>query len=217
MKLVVESLDEFLNEGSAIKFNRSTRDLKDEFPIFSTLSVALILDALQKVNRSQFTGDKLDLSKFYVFLKKINPYNKSFEEMKETIAEIAPVLGIVDQIRFSREEKSEIKFREKTLNGEVPIEEFDSAEIPREAAEDDDYVVRSMGGDTEPAFYRFDRELTQRERNMMRASYAINHGNPGVSVWRTYLGSVPAKVGFVKRNNRSFDRTFGIGKKDDLL
>jgi hypothetical protein len=217
MKFINESLEEFLNESSFIKFNRDTRGLKDEYPIFGTLSVAIILEALQRVNSSHFTGGKLDLSKFYPFLKKLRGYNKSFNEMKESIAEIAPVLGIVDQIRFSREEKSEIKFKEKALNGEVPITYFDEAEIPEDTIEDEDYVVRSMGGDTEPAYYRFDRELNQRERNLLRVSYALNHGNPGVSTWRTYLGAVPAKVGFIKRNNRSFERTIGIAKRDDIV
>lgn len=217
MKLVAESLNEALNEGALIKFGRSTQSLKDEYPIFKNLSVAMILEALQRANSTHFTGGKLDLSKFYDFLKKFRGYTKSFNDMKEVMTEIAPVLGIVDQIRFSREERSEIKFKEKALNGEVPIEYFDEAEIPEDTIEDEDYVVRSMGGDTEPAFYRFDRELNQRERNLLRVSYALNHGNPGVSTWRTYLGAVPAKVGFVRRNNRSFDYTAGLAKRDDKI
>ena len=208
-KFVYESLNE-----SFIKFGRSTQGLQEDFPVFKSASTAYILRALQQVNNAHFTAGKLDLDKFYHFLKgagSMYKYKKSFEEMKQALMDIAPVLDIVEQIKFSRADKSEVKMQKRALDGGIPLEEFDNAEVPAELAEDDDIVVRSMFGDTEPAYYRFDRKLSPHERNMLRVAYAFTHGAPEKNTWQNYLEAVPARVGFIKKHGRSFEKTSDVG------
>jgi hypothetical protein len=208
-KLVSESLVEFINEDF-IKFGRTTQNLQEEFPIFKKLSTALILRALQQVNRAHFTNNKLDLDKFYYFLKgpgSMYKYTGSYQEMKNTLMDIAPVLNIIDQIKFSREEKSNLKMQKKAIEGGIDMSYFDDAEIPESMRTEEDYAVRNQYRDSEPAFYRFDKKLTPHERNMLRVSYAFNHGNPEKTIWQNYLEAVPVNVGFAEKNNRSLYQT----------
>ena len=203
---------QFVNE-SYIKFSRSSQDLQREYPIFRNASTAYILMALQKATDNQFSYNKLDLDKFYAFLKgpgSMYKYKGSFEDMKQTLMDIAPVLGIQDQIKFNRKDKSEMKLQQKALSGELPLDFFYDAEIPEEAKRDDDYVVRNRYGTTEPAFYRFGRKLSIHESNLLRSAYALSHSDPNKTAWTNYLEAVPARVGFVKRNNRSFEKTDNI-------
>ena len=199
---------------SFIKFGRSTQGLQEEFPVFKTASTAYILRALQNVNSSHFSSGKLDLDKFYHFLKgagSMYKYQKSFDEMKQTLMDIAPVLDIIDQIKFSREDKSEVKMQKKAISGEVPMQFFDDAEVPAESAFGEDFAVRSMFGDTEPAFYRFDKKLSNHERNMLRVSYAFNHGDPEKSTWTNYLEAVPIQMKFAEKHGRSLESTRPLG------
>jgi len=202
-----------------IKFNKSIQKFQEEYPTFKKLAVALILEALQKTHKSHQTAGKLDLQKFYPFLKgagSMYRYNKTFEEMKETISDISPILGITDQIRFSREEKSDIKFRENAIDGGLNMSFFDDARILPEFIEESDTVVRSMDGDCEPAFYRFDKKLSVQESNMLRISYAYTNGNPAKNLWTNYMEAVPAKVGFVISSGRSFESTRGISRGNKI-
>ena len=219
-KIVQESLNGLLGE-SIIKFNQPTQGLGEKVPVFKLASTAYIIGAIQRVNHSHFTGGKLDLDKFYTFLKGIGSmykYDRSFEEMKETVKNIAPFLGIIDQIKFSREDKSEVKMQKRAIEGDLPLEFFYDSEVPADSIIDTDIVVRSMHGNTEPGFYRFDKKLSQSERNILRIAYSYSYGDPTISIWGNFLGAVPATVGFIRKHGRSFQRSSpeeGFGERTE--
>jgi len=132
--------------------------------------------------------------------------------------EAAPLLGITNYLKLPREEKNELKFVEKVHYGEYPLEYYENAEIPESEAIDTDYAVRSMEeGETETAYYRFNKSIGEHGRNMMRAAYAYKYGNPEKTPWRNYLDARPATVGHIIKYNKSFSGTRGFGdfEKDE--
>lgn len=197
-----------LNEGQTyIEFDIDPRELKNIDPeLFGTLSFAQILEGLQRLHPSLWTQGKLDLDKFYTHIKSMG-YNKDYNRMRRDLLLAAPHLGIVNELKIPREEKNELKYQQKLIHGDYNLEDAHKAEIPASQAIDSDYVVRSMYGDTEPAYYRFDHKLIPHEINQMKGAYAERYGDPDKSIWKNYLDARPATLGHIKKHGKSVDWT----------
>lgn len=205
MKLVCESLEE-LNELSKRPIIRltPTPEQREKYKnIFQTKNFMILAN---EINNAPFKAGKIDIPKFHKLLTD-RGFTKSERELRKLLIEIAPIIGgLRSYLDLSKEERSDIKFMEKYNNGRVPIEEFDEMEIsPEEATEPTDYVVRSMGGDTEPGYYRPNGRLTPHARNIMRAHYAFKHKHevPNATLWGVYLGAVPATKGHIEKFGKS--------------
>lgn len=204
----------FVNESStySIRFKTDPQKIKEKYPdIFGNLLYYYLENALRRVTPDVFVTGKLDINRFYNFLKSVTPFNKSIIVMKELLFQAAPLLGITDQLKLSREERSEMKFQERAYHGELPIEFFEEAEVPASEAEPDDYVLKSADGETETAFYRFDRNLSDHERNMLRVAYVFKYGDPEKTPWQNYLDARPATKGHLDRHGKSYERTREYG------
>lgn len=210
-----KKVNEALNENRGfIPFDRNPYDLKQEYPdLFGTLSFSIIANALQNnLTPNLFVQGKLDLNRFYNFISNFRGYQPSFEKMKENLMKAAPLLGITEYLKLTREEKSNLKFQERILSGEQDFEYYTDAEIPvEEATLPSDYVVRSMYGETEPAYYRFDKDLDLHGINMMKAAYAYKYGDPEKNLWRNYLDARPATIGHIQKHGKSVEFTQQYG------
>jgi hypothetical protein len=201
------NLEDELNEAQTyIEFDIDPRELKDIDPIFKTVSFAKILEGLQRLHPSLWTQGKLDLDKFYRHLQSMG-YNRSIDQMKRDLTLAAPHLGIVNSLRLTRDDRNELMYQQRLIHGDYNLEDFHKAEIPAEQAVDSDYVVRSMYGDTEPAYYRFDHRLIPHEINQMKAAYAERYGDPEKSIWKNYLDARPATLGHIKKHGKSVEWT----------
>lgn len=202
-----------LNESfTYIPFDRNPQDLKEEYPqLFGTLSFATIANALHNLTPELFVQEKIDLNRFYNFLRRFKGYQKSFKEMKDILLKAAPLLGITNKLKLRRDELSELKFQEKLISGDYDLDFYANLEIPKEEAEENDYVIRSMYGETEPAYYRFDKQPTSRDINMLKAAYAYEYGDPEKTLWRNYLDARPATVGHIQRHGKSMEYTKQYG------
>jgi hypothetical protein len=201
-KLVCESLEELREAAKPLIRLTPTEKQKEKSTVFGTRDYAIIANGIANV---PFKGGKIDLSAFWKILKD-RGFSKSEKDLKNILIEVAPILGNIQQYipGLSGPERSDIKFMAKGL--EKDIQDYIDAEIPLEERLPDDYVVRSMDGGTTPAIYRLGKEaLTDHDSNMLRAAYAQTHAHemPGTSMWGVYLGSSPAKVGFVDKNKLS--------------
>jgi hypothetical protein len=199
---------------SSIPFDVNPQELKHHpkyGAMFNSLSFAIILNALQSsLTPNVYTLGKIDLLKLYNFLKN-KGYHYSFEKMKTDLLTAAPLLGITNYLKLSREEKSDLKFQERILSGDINVDYYDSLEIPKDQAVETDYVVRNAYGDCEPAFYRFDKPNDMHDINMIKAAFAIKCGNAEKSIWQNYMEARPAKVGHILKHGKSMEYTKGYG------
>ena len=192
--------------------------LREKFPTLKTLSFGLLSNALNMNGHNMRSHGKLDYLKIWNFLRKDPMWKKNLKETQEMLNTIAPLVGIVKDLPLSREEKSELKSIEKAYqNPNLDYDYFKNAEIPASEIEDTDYVVRLDFGQVAPAFYRFlDEEGNPKslgyngERNMLRMVFAMEHGSPERGTYDSYMGAVPAKVGFIKKHGRDFNKTRDI-------
>ncbi|MFA5152710.1 MAG: hypothetical protein WC554_09140 [Clostridia bacterium] len=191
-----------------IKFKNSPKDLKAKHPIFNSITFAIIANEIQTPPSNAFTNKKLDLDKFYSYLK-TKGFKAAFKEMKELIIEAAPILGITAYIKLSNEEKKNLLFVEKYVYGkETSIDEFTEAEILKNSQLlSTDYVVRSMYGDSDEAYYRIGRQMNDHDRNLLKAAYSIKYGDPLKTPWKNYLDARPASIGHIEKFGKSFDHT----------
>jgi len=198
-----------------ITFRKNPTELKTLYSIFNSVIFAVIANEIQTPSESTFTNKKLDLDKFYNYLK-TKGFKYSFIQMRDLVLEAAPILGITKYLKLSKEEKPEMLFAEKYIYGEIPIGYFSECEILAEQAVlDSDYVVRSMWGETEPAYYRVkfskDYKKAEHERNLLRVAYIQKYGDPEKTPWRNYLDARPCSMGEIKKNGKSVNGTREIG------
>jgi len=196
---------------SSIPFKKNPSDLKGDYPIFGTLSWAYIANGLNNLMPDLFSEGKLELHRFYNFLRKTSPYDKGFDRMKDYLLQAAPLLGITKYLKLAKDERDQLKLQEKVYSGEYSLDYYENAEIPAEIAEDNDYVLRSMYGETEPAYYRFDKGLTDHEINMMKVAYIYRYGDPEKTPWKNYLDARPIKIKNIEKHGKSVDRTREFG------
>jgi hypothetical protein len=199
---------------TSISISSVPKKISEKFPILKTLSFALLSNALNMNGHNLRTNGKLDYCKIYNFLKKEPRWKKGPRETQEMINIIAPLVGIVKELPVIGKERSELKTIEKAYrNPNLDYDYFKDSEIPEEMAEDEDYVVRLDFGEVPPAFYRLldengnAKSLLPEEGNMLRMVFALEHGCPERGTYGSYLGAVPAKVGFIRKHGRRFDRT----------
>ena len=206
------------SKDNRISISSVPQKLQDKFPILKTLSFGLLSNALNMNGHNLKSSGKLDYGKIWEYLRKNPQWKKSPRETQEMINTIAPLVGIVKDLPIVGEERSELKAIEKAYqNPNLDYDYFRNAEIPEDMIEDTDYVVRLDFGEVPPAFYRFlDEEGNPKsiensdERNMLRMVFAMEHGSPERGTYDSYLGAVPAKVGFIRKHGRSFDKTRDI-------
>lgn len=215
-KLVSESLNEYVSTSSRVNIpikKDKINELKSEYPkIFGTLSFGIIANEIQVAPQNNFVNGKLDLNRFYNYIKS-KGFKRSFDDMKQLIMEAAPLLGITDYLKLSKEEKSDLKFREKYIyNKDFPIDYYEGAEIPGDRADRlTDFALRSAEGETETAYYRFDKPLSQHERNMLKVAYVYKHGDPTKTPWQNYLDARPVTLGHVQKFKKSVTNTKSTG------
>jgi hypothetical protein len=209
-KLVAESLS-YLNEMKSIPVG-DTRELKEKYTIFKTPLFGIIANELQRIPDNVFVTGKLDIDKFYSHLKRTYGFKYSLSDTKKIILEAAPILKFTDKLKLNKEERSDMKFQEKAYHGELSLEFFNDSEIVAEAAEDDDKVLRSADGSTEPAYYRFDKQLTPHETNMLKVAYVFKYGDPTKTLWQNYLDARPVTVGHINKFGKSFSSTYDVDK-----
>lgn len=213
-------IHESLNEANTprIKFIKSPRDLREKYPkTFGTRLFGELANEIQIAPPYTFIGGKLDLYKFYNYFK-VKYSNYTFEQVKKCILEAAPILGIVKQLRLtndiiSTEEKRNLSFQEKYVyNTEESLEYYDNAEIPAsEATLPTDFVMRSVYGETETAYYRFDKSLSEHERNLLKLAYAYKYGDPQKTPWKNYLDVRPATLGHIQKFGKNIEHTREFG------
>ena len=107
--LAIKSVNKFTHSPKyCIKFDSKTARI--EYPELSQVKYAYIIGALDKVCKQHFRSGKLDLIKFYAFLKTMYPYKKTFAEMKSTLLELSPMLNIIDSLSLTKKESGELKY-----------------------------------------------------------------------------------------------------------
>jgi len=205
-KLVKESI---LLEMKNIPIG-DTRNLREKYTIFKSALFARVANELQRIPDNAFLEGKLDIDKFYYNLKRTYGIKNSLAEVKNLILQAAVILNFSDKLKLTREERSEVKFQEKVVHGDVPLEFFDEAEIPAEAAEETDKVLRSTDGSTETAYYRFDKQLTDHETNMLKVAYVYKYGDPEKTLWQNYLDARPATLGHINKWGKSISQTYDV-------
>ncbi len=218
-KLVNEIINESSQGSFFIKFKKNSKDLNKEYPeieIFKTWTFGEIAGALGRVGNSEATNGKLDLNKFYNFLK-ARGFKADFHKMKDVLLQAAPYMGIEKQLKLSRDERSDMNMASMMLTGAAAIDQFQKAEIVAAEAIDSDHVVRSKCGETEPIYYRINgtlfnsrgelRTITQHEINMLKRAYVIDHGDPAKTVWKNYWDARPITLGSINRHSKDLYRT----------
>jgi len=181
----------------------------NEHPEYKDLIRGLVL-----VNNDQMMGKKLDLLLFYRFLKK-SGYKFSEEKMKGDLFRIAPALGISKFLKISKEEASGLKMKEGMINDNIDPADFKKAEVPLSDLEDEDIIIRSADGDTEPIAYRFNYRLPVKVQNYLKGTYAADYGNPEKIWWENYLDSRPILAKHIK-DDEHLHKTRGDEFKEDV-
>jgi len=202
--------ENFLYESTYIPIG-DTRDLREIHKIFKTPLFGILANELQTIpNNCVNKDEKLDIDKFYDYLKTNKKISYSFNDVKRMILDMAAALNFTNRLKLTKEEKSDIKFKEKMINGNFSLIDFiDKFEIDKPEL-DSDRILRSADGTTTPAFYRLPKikNLKPEEINMLKAHYAMKYGLPDRTPFENYRMARPISKGSADKNNRSYYRTF---------
>lgn len=210
-----KTVNETLSGEKRLSISEVPGQMKDKFPFLRTLSFANLAEAINHNGHLFLSQGKLNYEKLWNFMRRKYPKwgNKSLNQTKQIIEEISPLVGIVDFLPLSREDRSEMKALERGYNSDLSYDDFKNAEISQMESDENDIVVRDSDHRSEPAFYRFidetgaPKKLNDHERNFLRLVYALEHGDEDATTWRNYLYAVPAYVGHILKYGKSFERT----------
>jgi len=197
-------------------------DNKELLKSIKTVSFAHLINSLNNVPSNLFKGKKIDIEKFHNWLTKTTAYKKGLLETKELLKLISPYLGISKYFAFDKETRQDLNFQEKLLDGEEISCKSVSEIENKDDVTNNDYVVRSRDGNTEPAYYRIEgvpekRKPLMTELSCMKSKYVQDYGDPSLSLWNNFLNTRPARVGHIIKHGKSFEKTADVDDyKDDV-
>lgn len=179
-------------------------------PYYNFASTGYITSSLDKITSSQMSGEKIDIDKFFKFVKANFPYKKSEKEFNFRLRELAVDLGFVERLKLKSDEKKNLKMAQEFVHGAISMEDFDNAEIESDESFEylpTDYIVRTMDNTIPFAAYRFPRKLSEHESNLMKGAFAYKYGNEDVSFWEDYLSVRPITYKRLVSDNKNFNWT----------
>ena len=204
-----------------IKFKNDPSELKEKYDVFKTLTFGQIANGLSVVPKECFysENDKLNIEKFFNFLVS-KGFNKDYTRMRTILFDIAPLLGIVNRLKLTSEERQDLVVKEKIAENLPTIDELYECEIPEEASIDTDYVLRSMEGDTETVYYRVPKYKNESSKarehriNVLKFAYVLKYGDRNEKIWTSYLNARPATKGHIEKFGKSLTHTKDVNPVD---